>query len=182
MMPLNRKPALGNFWSALRRQEWAIGMPSSVRARLNSNLCHHPRFRAIRNRRGNGSGVSGFKVGDEVYGATKEQFSGAYAEYALALARMIAQKPKTLNFIEAASAPVVTVTAWQMLFDYAEVTAGQPVLIHGAAGNVGAYAVQLACQAGLHVIATAASADLEYVRGLGAERILDFRRERFEDS
>ena len=129
-----------------------------------------------------GSGVSGFKVGDEVYGATNAQFSGAYAEYALALARMIAQKPKTLNFIEAASAPVVTVTAWQMLFDYAEVTAGQTVLIHGAAGNVGAYAVQLASQAGLHVIATAASADLEYVRGLGAERILDFRRERFEDS
>ena len=95
---------------------------------------------------------------------------------------MIAQKPKTLNFIEAASTPVVTVTAWQMLFDYAQVTAGQTVLIHGAAGNVGAYAVQLASQAGLHVIATAAPTDLEYVRGLGAERILDFRRERFEDS
>src|SRR5215510_7494364 len=129
-----------------------------------------------------GSEVSGFKVGDEVYGATNEQFSGAYAEYALPLARMIAQKPKTLNFIKAASAPVVTVTAWQMLFDYAHVTAGQTVLIHGAAGNVGGYAVQLASQAGLHVIATAASTDLEYVRGLGAERILDFRRERFEDS
>src|SRR5215471_19115606 len=65
---------------------------------------------------------------------------------------------------------------------YANATAGQTVLIHGAAGNVGAYAVQLASQAGLHVIATAASTDLEYVRGLGAERILDFRRERFEDS
>jgi NADPH:quinone reductase-like Zn-dependent oxidoreductase len=129
-----------------------------------------------------GSGVSGFKIGNEVYGATNEQFSGAYAEYALPLARMIAQKPKTLNFIEAASTPVVTVTAWQMLFDYAQVTAGQTVLIHGAAGNVGAYAVQLASQAGLHVIATAASTDLEYVKGLGAERVLDFRRERFEDS
>jgi NADPH:quinone reductase-like Zn-dependent oxidoreductase len=114
-----------------------------------------------------GSGVSGFKIGNEVYGATNEQFSGAYAEYALPLARMIAQKPKTLNFIEAASAPVVTVTAWQMLFDYAQVTVGQTVLIHGAAGNVGAYAVQLASQAGLHVIATAASTDLEYVRGSG---------------
>lgn len=58
-----------------------------------------------------------------------------------------------------------------MLFDYAQVTAGQTALIHGAAGNVGAYAVQLAGQAGIHVIATAASADLKYVRGLGAERI-----------
>jgi NADPH:quinone reductase-like Zn-dependent oxidoreductase len=108
-----------------------------------------------------GPQVSGFKVGDEVYGATNEQFSGAYAEYALASVRMMAQKPRTLSFIEAASAPIVTVTAWQMLFDYAQATAGQTVLIHGAAGNVGAYAVQLAKLSGLHVVATAASIDLD---------------------
>src|SRR5215472_13344565 len=111
-----------------------------------------------------GAEVSGFKNGDEVYGATNEQFTGAYAEYAVPLARMMAQKPKNLNFIEAASAPIVTVTAWQMLFEYAHATAGQTVLIHGAAGNVGAYAVQLAKQAGVHVVATAASSDLDYVR------------------
>ena len=129
-----------------------------------------------------GAEISGFETGDEVYGATNDQFTGASAEYAVPSAKMMSQKPRTLDFIEAASAPIVAVTAWQMLFDYAHVTAGQTVLIHGAAGNVGAYAVQLASQAGLHVIATAASTDLEYVRGLGAERILDFRRERFEDS
>ena len=129
-----------------------------------------------------GAGVSGFNRGDEVYGATNEQYSGAYAEYALPSAKMMAQKPRTLNFVEAASAPIVAVTAWQMLFDYAQVTAGQTVLIHGAAGNVGAYAVQLARQAGLHVIATAASADLEYVRRLGAERVVDYKAERFEES
>ena len=129
-----------------------------------------------------GAGVSGFKRGEEVYGATNEQYSGAYAEYALPLARKMAQKPKTLNYVEAASAPIVTVTAWQMLFDYAQVTAGQTVLVHGAAGNVGAYAVQLAKQAGLHVVATAASADLEYVRRLGAEKVVDYKRERFEQS
>jgi len=128
-----------------------------------------------------GAEVSGFKLGDEVYGATNERFSGAYAEYALTSAGKMAQKPKTLNFIEAASAPIVTVTAWQMLFDYAHVTAGQTLLIHGAAGNVGAYAVQLAKRAGLHVIATAASADLEYVRGLGAERVVDYKSGRFEE-
>jgi NADPH:quinone reductase-like Zn-dependent oxidoreductase len=127
-----------------------------------------------------GAEVSGFKPGDEVYGATNEQFTGAYAEYAVPSARMMAQKPKTLNFIEAASVPIV-VTAWQMLFDYAHVTAGQTVLIHGAAGNVGGYAVQLARQAGLHVVATAASRDLDYVRALGAERVMDYRKERFED-
>lgn len=129
-----------------------------------------------------GAGVSGFKSGDEVYGATNEQLTGGYAEYAVPFAGSMAQKPKTLSFIEAASAPIVTVTAWQMLFDYANVTAGQTVLIHGAAGNVGAYAVQLAQQAGLHVVATAASADHEYVRRLGAERVLDYRTERFEES
>jgi NADPH:quinone reductase-like Zn-dependent oxidoreductase len=129
-----------------------------------------------------GAEVSEFKLGDEVYGATNEQFTGAYAEYAVPSARKMAQKPKTLNFIEAASAPVVTVTAWQMLFEYAHVTVGQTVLIHGAAGNVGAYAVQLASQAGLRVVATAASADLDHVRSLGAERVVDYKRERFEES
>ena len=129
-----------------------------------------------------GAGVSGFGEGDEVYGATNEQFTGGYAEYALPLAKMMAQKPKTLNFLQAASAPVVSVTAWQMLFDYAHVTARQTVLIHGAAGNVGAYAVQLARQAGLHVVATAASKDREYVEHLGAEKVMDYRTERFEES
>lgn len=131
---------------------------------------------------GIGADVWGFKLGDEVYGATNEQFSGAYAEYAVPFAKMMAQKPNTLNFIEAASAPIVTVTAWQMLFDYGRVTAGQTVLIHGAAGNVGAYAVQMAKQAGLHVVASAGSADLDYVRGMGAERVVDYKKERFEDS
>ena len=129
-----------------------------------------------------GAGVAGFRRGDEVYGATNEQFTGGYAEYALPLAKMMAQKPKTLNFIKPASAPVVSVTAWQMLFDYAHATAGQTVLIHGGAGNVGAYAVQMANQAGLRVIATAASADREYVRHLGAEKVVDYHTEKFEES
>lgn len=129
-----------------------------------------------------GPQVSGFKPGDEVYGATNENFSGAYAEYALASAGLISHKPKSLNFVEAASAPVVTVTAWQMLFEYAQVTAGQTVLILGAAGNVGAYAVQLASQAGLHVVASAGFADLDHVQSLGAEKAVDYKKERFEES
>ena len=131
---------------------------------------------------GTGADVAGFKLGDEVYGATNEQFSGAYAEYAVPSARRMAPKPTTLSFIEAASAPIVAVTAWQMLFEYAHVTVGQTVLVHGAAGNVGAYAVQLAKQAGLYVVGTAGSADLDYVRGLGAETVVDHKTERFEES
>ena len=128
-----------------------------------------------------GADVSGFAVGNEVYGLTNNHFTGGYAEYALASASSMARKPRSLNFIEAASAPVVAVTAWQMLFDYAHAIAGQKVLIHGAAGNVGAYAVQLARNAGLEVFATASSKDLDYVRALGAATVIDYHRSRFEE-
>jgi len=129
-----------------------------------------------------GPEVSGFKPGDEVYGSTNPQFSGGQAEYAVPLVGMIARKPKKLNFIEAASVPVVAVTAWQMLFEYGQAATGQTVLIHGGGGSVGAYAVQMARQARLHIVATAGTADLDYVRGLGAEKVLDYRKERFEES
>jgi NADPH:quinone reductase-like Zn-dependent oxidoreductase len=131
---------------------------------------------------GMGADVSGFKLGDEVYGPRTSNSAEHMRNTALPSARMMAPKPRPLSFIEAASAPIVTVTAWQMLFEYAHVAAGQTVLIHGAAGNVGAYAVQLAKQAGLHVVATAGSVDLDYVRGLGADTVVDYKTERFEES
>src|ERR1044071_2511054 len=95
-----------------------------------------------------GPGVSELRVGDQVYGVTNPQFLAAYAEYALAYAGMVSNKPTSLTHVEAASVPVVSVTAWQALFDHAKLKAGQTVVIHGAAGNVGAYAVQLARGAG----------------------------------
>ncbi len=128
-----------------------------------------------------GPDVTGLRVGDEVYGVTNPRFIGAYAEYALASAAMIARKPASLSHIEAASVPVIAVTAWQGLFDQAQLTARQTVLIHGAAGNVGAHAVQIARRAGIRSIATAATDDLAYVRELGADTVVDFRTERFED-
>jgi NADPH:quinone reductase-like Zn-dependent oxidoreductase len=129
-----------------------------------------------------GPGVSQFKKGDEVYGVTNPQFVGAQAEYTVASATMIARKPLRLSHLEAASAPVVAVTAWQMLHDYAHVQARQTVLILGAAGNVGAYAVQLAANAGLHVVAVVGSKDIGYVRGLGAETVIDYQGGHFEPS
>jgi NADPH:quinone reductase-like Zn-dependent oxidoreductase len=126
--------------------------------------------------------VTQFKPGEEVFGVTNKQFCGAYAEYAVASAQMIAAKPRSLSFVEAASAPVVAVMAYQMLFDYAQMKAGQAVLIHGAAGNVGAYAVQLAMQAEVQVFATAGPADVDYVRGLGAGTVVNYRTTKFEDS
>ena len=117
-----------------------------------------------------GPEVAEFSKGDEIYGVTNPQFCGANAEYALAFANMIAPKPQRLNHLEAASVPVVAVTAWQMLFDYADAKANQTVIILGAAGNVGSYAVQFAANAGLHVIAIVGSKDVEDVRTLGAPR------------
>jgi len=127
-----------------------------------------------------GAGVDGFQIGEEVYGLTNEQFTGGYAEYAAASAGRMARKPKTLSFVEAAGAPVVAVTAWQMLFEYARVTPGQTILIHGGAGNVGAYAVQLARDAAVTLIATAATGDVDYVKSLGADSVVDFRKTPFE--
>lgn len=129
-----------------------------------------------------GIGVTGFKPGDKVFGVTNKQFCGAYAEYAVASAQMVAAMPSSLSFVEAASAPVVAVTAYQMLFDYAQLKAGQAVLVHGAAGNVGAYAVQLAKQADLQVFATARPADLDYVRTLGADMVVNYQTTNFEDA
>jgi NADPH:quinone reductase-like Zn-dependent oxidoreductase len=129
-----------------------------------------------------GPDVTGLRVGDQVYGVTNPRFIGAYAEYALASAAMIARKPASLSYVEAASVPVIAVTAWQGLFDQAQLAPGQTVLIHGAAGNVGAYAVQIAHRAGIRSIATAATADLAYVREIGADTVVDFRTERFEDA
>jgi NADPH:quinone reductase-like Zn-dependent oxidoreductase len=153
-------------WDALIR-EGKSGMNQLLPLTLGSDLAGI--VEAI------GPGVSGFKAGDEVYGMTNERFVGAYAEYALASATMLAPKPKRLSFIEAASVPVVAVTAWQMLFEYAHAVAGQTVLILGGAGNVGAYAVQLAKHAGINMVATAGPRDIEYVRNLGAETVLNYR-------
>ena len=128
-----------------------------------------------------GPGVEPFKVGDEVFGVTSERFTGAYAEYALAKAAMIAPKPKNLNHTHAASVPVVAVTAWQMVFDFARLSSGQSVLIQGGAGNVGGYAVQFAKLAGALVIATASAKDVSYVRSLGGVGVIDYRATRFEE-
>jgi NADPH:quinone reductase-like Zn-dependent oxidoreductase len=127
-----------------------------------------------------GPGESQLAVGDLVYGVTNPRFIGAYAEYAVASASMISKKPTSLTLVEAASVPVVAVTAWQALFDHAKLQHGRTVLIHGAAGSVGAYAVQFAARAGLRTIATAAGDDAHFVRDLGADVVIDFRAEPFE--
>ncbi|MDR3532891.1 MAG: NADP-dependent oxidoreductase [Rhodopila sp.] len=128
-----------------------------------------------------GTDVTTFEPGDEVFGVTNARFTGAYAEYAIASAGMLAGKPSTLDDVRAASVPVVAVTAWQALFEQARVGPGQTVLIHGGAGNVGAFAVQLAKLAEARVIATASARDADYVRDLGADVVVNFHATRFEE-
>jgi NADPH:quinone reductase-like Zn-dependent oxidoreductase len=128
-----------------------------------------------------GAGVTQFNRGDEVYGVTNPQFVGAQAEYTVAAAGMIAPKPQRLTHVQAASVPVVAVTAWQMLFEHAHLERGQSVMVLGAAGNVGAYAVQFAAHAGFDVVAVVGSKDAAYVRALGAREVIDYRVTDFAD-
>jgi NADPH:quinone reductase-like Zn-dependent oxidoreductase len=128
-----------------------------------------------------GAGVSQFHAGEAVFGATNARFTGGYAEYAVAAATKLAKIPPRLGFIEAASVPVVACTAWQMVFEQGAVDTTKRVLVHGAAGNVGAYAVQLARRVACEVIATAFSDDLAYVKALGADRVIDVKTSRFEE-
>jgi NADPH:quinone reductase-like Zn-dependent oxidoreductase len=128
-----------------------------------------------------GAGVEAFAPGDPVFGVTNAAFTGAHAEVAITEAGRLAPRPRRTGPVEAASVPVVAVTAWQMLFEQARVAPGQTVLVHGAAGNVGSYAVQLARRAGARVLATAGVRALDTVRALGAEGVFDYRASRFEE-
>jgi NADPH:quinone reductase-like Zn-dependent oxidoreductase len=105
---------------------------------------------------------------------------GAYAEYLAVKAAAIARKPSNLSFEEAASVPVASQTAWQGIFTHGHLEKGQTILIHGGAGAVGAYAVQLASHAGATVIATARGDDQAYLKSIGASRVIDYRETQFE--
>ncbi len=123
-----------------------------------------------------GTDVSTYKKGQEVYG----RISGSYAEYAVAVATDIQPKPSRLTFEEAATLPIGGLTAWGAVIDAANVEAGQRVLVQGAAGGVGGYAVQLAHWSGAHVIGTASAGNLEFVRAIGAELAIDYNAAPFE--
>jgi NADPH:quinone reductase-like Zn-dependent oxidoreductase len=128
-----------------------------------------------------GSAVSRLQVGDPVFGVTNPQFVGAYAEYATASAGMVARKPASLTHVEAASVPVVAITAWQALFDIGELAAGRTVVILGAAGNVGRYALQLARLRDVRTTAVVGGGDVSIARELGATSVIDYRTQRFEE-
>jgi NADPH:quinone reductase-like Zn-dependent oxidoreductase len=120
-----------------------------------------------------GPAVERFARGDAVFGVTNGRFIGAYAQFALADTAMIAHRPRRISVLEAASVPVIATTAWQMLVDHAKTRVGQAVLVLGGAGNVGAFAVQMARHLGARVVATARGNQFDAVMALGADLVAE---------
>jgi len=124
--------------------------------------------------------VTDLHPGDAVYGLTEFCRDGSAAEFVVVRASDLAPKPRSLSHAQTAAVPLSALTAWQAVFDRAGLQSGQRALIHGAAGGVGTYAVQFAKWRGASVVATAAKRDFEFLRGLGADQIIDYASERFE--
>jgi NADPH:quinone reductase-like Zn-dependent oxidoreductase len=129
-----------------------------------------------------GYGVTRFQVGDEVFGMPRfPRQAGAYAEYLTSPARQLARKPANVGHNEAAAVPLASLTAWQAIVETAKLATGQRILIHGAAGGVGHLAVQIAKSRGAFVVGTAKAAQHDFLRGLGADELIDYTATRFED-
>jgi NADPH:quinone reductase-like Zn-dependent oxidoreductase len=128
-----------------------------------------------------GRGVSQFKIGDEVYSIPDPTRDGAYADYIVVRELELALKPDSLHHIRAAAVPLAALTAWQSLFDTAQLQPGQRVLIHAGSGGVGHFAVQLAKWKGAYVFATASTKNQDLLRKLGVDEPIDYTQQRFED-
>lgn len=126
-----------------------------------------------------GAGVADFKVGDAVFGVTDVGIEGAYAEKIAVKAAIIAKKPASLSHVEAAALGLISLTAITAIEDTAHLKAGETVLIQGGAGGVAGFGVQLAKHIGAAVISTASAGNLAYVRGLGADKVIDYNKDDF---
>jgi NADPH:quinone reductase-like Zn-dependent oxidoreductase len=127
-----------------------------------------------------GSDVAGFRIGDDVYVFLSPEHGG-YEEFVLARADEVATKPKSLDAVGAAAVPLAGITAWQGLFENGGLQSGQRVLVHGGAGGVGHFAIQFAKAKGAWVATTVSSSDKDFVTDLGADQVIDYKAEKFED-
>lgn len=128
-----------------------------------------------------GAKVSKFRIGDEVYGRPRKSRIGTFAEYLSVHEDDVSLKPKNLSFEEAASLPLVGLTTWQAFHEILELKEGQKILIHAGAGGVGTFAIQLAKQMGAYVATTASDKGYELVKSLGADEIINYKEENFEE-
>jgi NADPH:quinone reductase-like Zn-dependent oxidoreductase len=128
-----------------------------------------------------GSEVTRLNAGDNVYGLADISRNGAYAEFIAMKADHVALKPDTLDHVHAASVPLAALTAWQAIFSAADLSGGQKILIHAAAGGVGCFAVQLAKWKGAYILGTASARNRDFLLGLGADEVIDYTETQFED-
>jgi NADPH:quinone reductase-like Zn-dependent oxidoreductase len=126
-----------------------------------------------------GAGADTFKVGDAVFGMVGIH-GGGYAQKVVMAQDAVAAKPANLDHVHAAAVPLAGQTAWQGLFRYGEVKSGQRILVHGGSGGVGHFAIQFAKAKGAHVTTTVSTANVEFVRGLGADVVIDYKKQPFE--
>ncbi|RYF07071.1 MAG: NADP-dependent oxidoreductase [Comamonadaceae bacterium] len=129
-----------------------------------------------------GPGARQFKLGDEVYGRLDDFRIGGFAEFAAVKETSLAPKPRNLTMEEAASIPLVALTAWQALVEKAHLRRGQKVFIQAGSGGVGTFAIQLAKHLGAQVATTTGSGNVDWVKGLGADVVIDYRTQDFEDA
>jgi NADPH:quinone reductase-like Zn-dependent oxidoreductase len=128
-----------------------------------------------------GSDVTQFTKGDQVYGCPNFPGDGSYAEYCAAKASQFALKPKTISFNEAAGVPLAALVAWEGLFELGQLQAGQHILIHGASGGIGSFALQLAKAKGAYVIGTTSTSNLDFLKELGVDKVIDYSKQNFEE-
>jgi NADPH:quinone reductase-like Zn-dependent oxidoreductase len=126
-------------------------------------------------------GITGLEKGDAVYGLNNWFRDGAAAEYCITTPAEIAPKPESIDHLQTAVVPISGLTAWQALFEHGRLEAGQKVLIHGGAGGVGSFAIQLAAWKGAVVVTTVSDSNAEFVRSLGADQVIDYRKSKFEE-
>ncbi|MCZ8532605.1 NADP-dependent oxidoreductase [Psychrobacillus psychrodurans] len=127
-----------------------------------------------------GGHVQDFKVGDRVFARPETTNRGTYAEYTIVDTHLLAKIPDNIGFEEAACVPLAGLTAWQCLFDFGNIQKGDKVLIHAGAGGVGTFAIQLAKNVGAYVAATAGTHNVEFLKSLGADEVIDYKKQDFE--
>lgn len=127
-----------------------------------------------------GDHVQDFKVGDRVFARPETTNRGTYAEYTIVDTHLLAKIPDNISFEEAACVPLACLTAWQCLFDFGNIQKGDKVLIHAGAGGVGTFAIQLAKSVGAYVAATAGTHNVEFLKSLGADEVIDYKKQDFE--
>ena len=128
-----------------------------------------------------GNNIMNFRKGDEVYSRQDPTKNGTYAEYVVVKANLVNLKPKCISHERAAAVPLAGLTAWQALFDHGNLQQGQKVLIHAASGGVGTFAVQFAKWKGAYVIGTTSKENIDFVKQLGADEVIDYKNEKFEN-